>query len=154
MKINCFNYSTTCFKNNPTSKDYAYQLLQNPEQAQNKTEKNFIKSFNLNHRDWEDNPYWTHRLKQDTVAARMNGKYHVKLIDFDIPDVLGAVFSIFTAVWSGTMLARDYKGLDKITKNQKILYSILLPLGILSSINAVKYIVTGRYLHERKSKQV
>lgn len=83
----------------------------------------------------------------------MNGKYHVNLLDFDIPDILGTVFSIFTALWSANMLFKNHKELEKITKGQKLLYSILLPLGVISTISSIKYIFTGQHLFEKNKEK-
>ncbi len=153
MQINNFYSKQPSFAHNTNSNDYAYQLLKNPDMAKTKTERNFIRSFNLSHPYWENDQYWVHRLKQDTVTARMNGKYHVNLLDFDIPDILGTVFSVFAAVWSANMLIKNHKGIEKITKSQKLLYSILLPLGVISTISSIKYIFTGRHLFTKNKEK-
>ena len=47
MQINNFYSKQTSFAHNTNSNDYAYQLLKNPDMAKTKTERNFIRSFNL-----------------------------------------------------------------------------------------------------------
>ncbi len=102
--------------------------------------------------NWKNDPYWIHRLKQDTVQARMQGKYNISLLDLDIPGPISVDSSFAASVFSVIMLRNHCKGRENLNKMMKFFYSAMVPFGLMGGISATKYIATGRRLFEKKEK--
>ena len=133
--------------------DYAYKLLKNPNLSKDNYERNVAIAFNIENPDWENNPYWLHKMKQDTKGARLLGVYHTGVHDYEFTPLSCILCNILGITITSYYLfnKKAYKELNTFLKTA---YSIALPAFIYSTIDQIKYVLTGRYLFEKKQKQI
>ena len=116
MRINAFETvsgATLSYNSSKKENDSTYWLIKNPESAQDKLEKHFALDFIKRFPNWEQNENLVHRLKQDTIKSRAQGKLHSKWHEFDtFPGVSALAFSALT-ILSLLVLLKN-KNLNKI----------------------------------------
>lgn len=145
---NNINFHNSFYGRRPN--DFTYQLIKNPDLAREPHEKREAQNFPKQFPDWENDSYWLHRTKQDTISARVIGPYHMGALELDIPPGANVLFSTALLIFISTNFLFDKTNYQKLGKYEKILFPITMPFLLLMAISEAKYILTGRTLFEKK----
>ncbi len=147
MRINAFNTVNTHLSfSSKKENDSTYWRIKNPESAQDKLEKHFAMDFIKRFPNWEQNENLVHRLKQDTIKSRAQGKLHSKWHEFDtFPGVSALAFSALT-ILSLLVLLKN----KNLNKSEKILFKTAAVLSPIFAIDNLMYIFTGSNLFDKR----
>ncbi len=143
-QINNFNKNISFKKS--SDKDSTYWLIKNPDSGEDLMEKHFALDFINKFPNWEQDKNLVHRLKQDTIKARIQGKIHSKWHEFDtFPGLSVLLYGIITAL-SVAMLIKH----KDLSKGEKILFKAAAILSPLFAADNLKYIFTGNHFFNKK----
>lgn len=109
-------------------------------------EKHFAMDFIKRFPNWEQNENLVHRLKQDTIKSRAQGKLHSKWHEFDtFPGVSALAFSALT-ILSLLVLLKN----KNLNKSENILFKTAAVLSPIFAIDNLMYIFTGSNLFDKR----
>ena len=127
--------------------DDAYWAMKNPEKIESKTDRRYIEQLIKAKPDWEKDDDFVHRLKQDTIKARMRGELKYKWHEFDIPPLVAIATGVIIFVCSASVLAKNK--FSNFEKFKKIAFPFMLVFGPYIVADNLNYIFTGKYLFEK-----
>ena len=125
--------------------DDAYWAMKNPEKIESKTDRRYIEQLIKAKPDWEKDDDFVHRLKQDTIKARMRGELKYKWHEFDTSPLVSVLIETFTFFASCYFLIKNTPKSNKLLLGTAFLFS---PILIADNL---KYIFTGKSLFEKNN---
>lgn len=129
--------------------DDAYWAMKNPEKIKSETDRRYIEQLIKIKPDWEKDEDFVHRLKQDTIKARMRGELKYKWHEFDIPPIAVIGMNLIVLSISLPFIIKNPETLTKATKWDKFVFGLGALLVPYSTIDSLKYIITGKHLFEK-----
>jgi hypothetical protein len=129
--------------------DDAYWAMKNPEKIESKTDRRYIEQLIKVKPDWEKDEDFVHRLKQDTIKARMRGELKYKWHEFDIPPLSIIAMNLILLTIGLPYFIKNPKAFTEAKPWDKFVFSLGAVITPYSSIDALKYIFTGKNLFEK-----